>query len=927
MRRVLSVSVVAITLLIRPSLCQAQTPASAQAMTSEGQSAAANGQVSRGNLATAGTPRSASQATSARLDAQASGTSNASTFAAVGPRYNVTQFGAAGTGFSTTGSIKVETDPSLLIVDSSSGFAAGQKYNIPGAGVAGANLIITVTHVRGNSITFTPAASISVNKATIDDTAGIQAAFNACWAAGTGVQPYGGTVEFPGTHTYLISGTINAYDSCKMDVQVGADGTFYGAQQQATFIWNGPAVNVAVNLRGFTVTANTAANNVCSNSPASPCYPASSPCVVGTCVSPTGSRTRAPAYGYTVSFRVPNSYAVGQWVLLQGFTDNGVALNRAVAQIVAASGSSFTVVVPFIPAVPYTSTPMSGAYTDSGTATSVNVAFAFDSYARYQQEVNNVALMNKSGISSAKDFGVGFWLTRTDTGSRFLNTWVQGASGTYFDIYLSNGAINTKFDNGWRTALASIAQIYMRSGGGDNLLLANGTANTQADGAGASVMIDQSSCDTNNLTSSVNMHSVDMEQDQFTIASGYGVITFYNCPNIFSANGLQLTLNNVQQSGNTRSGLKNPGILVSPPTDLALQVEGHNFSLTGGTPARRWSGVPGAVNQDTAGANGRFVLFDHYAPINSIGLNNYGANLQEDFPAISLAGDVNVGQFWHYGVKAFDLLYGDTAFSAFSSGTTLFAGQILAPPIYWSGAKGKRYAIDVVSRTGTVGTLNGGSTTCTTSSTGRISAGEHGMVCNTANGLQEGQAVVLAGGSIVYIKRIDATNPTSVLVATPENPGVNLTAAPLSYVPPALGLEMQLPTRTTGAPSTLSWSVGDVEWNAAAKANGIAGYENVSSGTPGTWAAIPLGNASGVLNPAQAGVATGTGTYSGGSSDTFTVSGATPASHCTFSPTNSTAAAAAVVGYISSTSTNSITISHAASVANGGTVSIICTVN
>jgi hypothetical protein len=149
----------------------------------------------------------------------------------------------------------------------------------------------------------------------------------------------------------------------------------------------------------------------------------------------------------------------------------------------------------------------------------------------------------------------------------------------------------------------------------------------------------------------------------------------------------------------------------------------------------------------------------------------------------------------------------------------------------------------------------------------------------------------------------------------------------MTFVAPKIGLEMQLPTRSIGAPSTQAWSAGDVEWNSAAKANGIAGYENVSAGTPGTWAAIPLGNASGILNPAQAGVATGAGTYTTGTSDTFTVTGATAYSHCTFSPTNSTAAAAAVLAYISSTSSNSVTISHAASVASGGTVSLVCTAN
>lgn len=71
----------------------------------------------------------------------------------------------------------------------------------------------------------------------------------------------------------------------------------------------------------------------------------------------------------------------------------------------------------------------------------------------------------------------------------------------------------------------------------------------------------------------------------------------------------------------------------------------------------------------------------------------------------------------------------------------------------------------------------------------------------------------------------------------------------------------------------------------------------------------------------------GTGTYTTGTSDTFTVTGATASSHCVFSPTNATAAAATVVGYVSAVTTNSVTITHVASSASGGTIDILCTPN
>jgi hypothetical protein len=60
-------------------------------------------------------------------------------------------------------------------------------------------------------------------------------------------------------------------------------------------------------------------------------------------------------------------------------------------------------------------------------------------------------------------------------------------------------------------------------------------------------------------------------------------------------------------------------------------------------------------------------------------------------------------------------------------------------------------------------------------------------------------------------------------------------------------------------------------------------------------------------------------------SDTASITGVTSSSVCTFSPTNATAAAATVIAYVSAVSTGSVTITHAATVANGGTLNIICT--
>jgi hypothetical protein len=284
---------------------------------------------------------------------------------------------------------------------------------------------------------------------------------------------------------------------------------------------------------------------------------------------------------------------------------------------------------------------------------------------------------------------------------------------------------------------------------------------------------------------------------------------------------------------------------------------------------------------------------------------------------------------WQDGINASDFLYSDTAFAALPNGTTLYAGQILAPPAYWSGVNGLRYALDDVYQTGTTGTPNGGSTTTCTNTTGATvtsfsinggsntltvnttayswAAGQivvlddmvagyylngvplillssglssttfeatftHGtdsgtetsatvnyaqvFACSSANDLSPGQRITVGTDTDLQIKSIDATNPSLVNVYLASNARGSYTNQTLSFSPPLLGPEMQMPTKSSSAPASLTWSQGDMEQNSGATANGIAGWVNVSAGTPGTWAGIPLGNSSGVLAGTQVAAAT-----------------------------------------------------------------------
>jgi hypothetical protein len=253
-----------------------------------------------------------------------------------------------------------------------------------------------------------------------------------------------------------------------------------------------------------------------------------------------------------------------------------------------------------------------------------------------------------------------------------------------------------------------------------------------------------------------------------------------------------------------------------------------------------------------AGTNGWISLLNYSPSINSIGAVKYNEGVRAYVAPTQLIGDVNISQLWQYGIPASAFLYSDTAFNALPNGTTLFAGQILAPPAYWRGENGKRYALDVVNKTGTTGTLNRGQTTCKTTAVGWQ------LLCTSADDLSSGQRISI-GSVNTEVKFVNATNPTSVLVSTTSSVGAISTPAVLNFTAPVLGYEMQLPTKSPSPPSALAWAEGDMELNSKAAANGVAAWINVAGGDPGVWAGIPLGNNKGQINSSQISGTTGSG--------------------------------------------------------------------
>jgi hypothetical protein len=629
-----------------------------------------------------------------------------------------------------------------------------------------------------------------------DDTAAIQAAFDTCWNT-DGSFPAGGIVEFPGPHTYVISSTIMAHIGCSAEGILSSSMIY---EEPPVIQWNGSAVSGAVsNITQFSVAQGTG------------------------------------LYLATATFTVDSSPAVGSWVVIQGLS-TGVYLNRVVAQVLSTGWST----TQFSVSLPFNWTTVSTT-ADTGTATTTSVMLAFgapnnpnNSAMNYAQ---NLTLKNASGLATASQYGVGIlYMRRADAGTRISNVWTEGSS--LFGLDFSAGGINAEVDRATRFDGYGQAGIYWHVGSNDGLGIANGTFTSTAPGQGAPIMLDSSNC---GLANGMHFTARNIKiENNLTMASGYGTFTLLDCPSNTDVTQFYMDMENVWVVAVLAANA--PAVLVSPANDEALQLTISNGQLyTGGT-AARFVGVPSLSRYDMAGSSG-YIPFLSYSPsLNSFGLQTN----QLAFRApIQLNGDVNLGQLFQYGIPASALLYSDTSYASLPNGTTLVAGQVLAPPAYWSGASGKRYALDVVYQTGTTGTPNSGATTCTSDGATRK------LTCSSAADLSTGQRISIGSATNLIINYVDATNPTSVAVWLTTTPGTISTASTLSFNAPVLGPELQMPTKSSAVPTTLTWAQGDWEQNSGAAANGIAAWVNVATGTPGTWAAVPLGNSSGQLSISQ----------------------------------------------------------------------------
>ena len=567
----------------------------------------------------------------------------------------------------------------------------------------------------------------AVGNGSTDDTAAVQAAFDACYNGGT--VPYGGVVEFPGNKTYLVSSTINAHNSCQVE---GVVGNYTVANAPPKLAWNGAAAGTVSTITAYAIASGT------------------------------------------VTLTASNSLTVGQFVDIEGLTA-GACLNRAIVQVATRSSSQFTATVP-------SGCANIGTTSDSGTATTVNVMLAFDSNARYQQSVSNIELV--SNVTGALQVDI-YYASRVDTGTHIHNVEADGASK--YGFYFAAGGVNVDFDKGWRCDAVGISCIYWRVSGIDNFKIANGTVDNNSGAlmtaSGGAVMIDNANCMANVSTQFSSSH-MDFEVNS-TINAGQGVFTFYDCPSNSGVESffVNLDANIVGGAGFTTAGFNFPTIVMSPANDAALGltvINGELESGTGSNTSTRWVGLPELSRNDFYGYAGRIPLLS-YAP--STGSTSS-----------SLVGNTQISQLRQHNVFASAFLYSDTAFTALPSGTTLYNGQLIAPPSYWLITSPAQYPLQSVGKGGTTGTLNGGSTTCTGTT------GTSVLTCNSATGLSVGQFVSIGTDTGKIISYVDATNSSSVLVNLTNNLGAtHSTATTLSYSAPTLGAAIQLPLACTSS--------------------------------------------------------------------------------------------------------------------------------
>ena len=197
--------------------------------------------------------------------------------------------------------------------------------------------------------------------------------------------------------------------------------------------------------------------------------------------------------------------------------------------------------------------------------------------------------------------------------------------------------------------------------------------------------------------------------------------------------------------------------------------------------------------------------------------------------------------------------------------------------------------------------------------------------------LTPGLRIIPDGGDSTYAFQLAKTNNTTVVFdvdTTNGRVGIN-TATPADALDVAGVIHATGNISTTGGylqtdlglyPVTAgSGTLGSTASPFSAVYIGGAPLNNIKitgTATSSRQATLPDGASGTVL--------VGTITLTAATSDSLTMQGVTTSSHCTFSPSNATATTATILAYYSVT-TNTFTLTHAATVGNGATYGVMCT--
>jgi hypothetical protein len=299
---------------------------------------------------------------------------------------------------------------------------------------------------------------------------------------------------------------------------------------------------------------------------------------------------------------------------------------------------------------------------------------------------------------------------RIDSGTSFVNIDLDGKGD--FGLYLPFGGINWQIESGSRSDfIPAVAAVYVRTANAGNswtfndMELSNGFFV-----AASSMLIDGQSCEGG--TARINLNNVGFEVDA-SMTPTSAPIKINACP---TENYPQVYLNingGGVSCGNNAAYFNCPSIMVWPPSSGRGALNLHNNTAlfpTATSISLPFSGIPTLNRGNLIGTIGYSGLLDYSPPFQSMGTQQpYAA------PPQALT-DYNFNQLWQHGIHASAFMNTDPAFAALANATTLYVGQIVAPPVNWSAVvPNLRYGLQVVYQAGTTGTPNYGLTNCISS--------------------------------------------------------------------------------------------------------------------------------------------------------------------------------------------------------------------